>query len=131
MAQHSLYAYAIGLELEAIASPLVASVNTFISKRSWICPDVWAVDQQLNSEDWNLGLNLLLPDPYSEPPGWFADVEAIVQFCLELRREFRHDFVVGIADNRTGCGEDIIEVNSDQPDYEYLRRFIGTKPPTC
>ena len=130
MAKHNLYAYAIGLEFSAIASRVVERINEFISSRQWVCPDVWAVSQQRTSEDWELGLNLSLPDSYQELPGWYSDVEAVVAFCCQLRRDFQHDFVIGIADTRTGCGEDIIEVESDTPDYDYLRKFIGTEPPT-
>ena len=130
MAQHSLYAYAIGLEFSAIATQVVERINAFIASRPWVCPDVWAVSQQRTAEDWELGLNLSLPDPHQEPPGWFADVEAVVHFCTELRRDFHQDFAIGIADTRTGCGEDIIEVDSDQPDYDYLRKFIGIQSPT-
>lgn len=125
MARHTLYAYAIGLNFGSIAEPVVERINEFIDARQWVCPDVWAVSQQRTSEDWELGLNLLLPDAPSEPPGWYADVEAIVAFCCQLRRDFQQDFVIGIADNRTGCGEDIIEVTSDCPKYDYLRKFIG------
>ena len=88
-------------------------------------PDVWAASQQRSAEDWELGLNLSLPESYHEQLDWYSDVEAVVGFCMELHREFHHDFAIGIADTRTGCGEDIIEVGSEQPDYDYLRTFIG------
>jgi hypothetical protein len=129
MTKHSLYAYALGLNFGAIAVDVTEDVQKFIESRSWICPEVWPVNQQRTSEDWELGLNLALPDSSCEPAGWYADVEAVVAFCCQLRREYHRDFVIGIADNRTGCGEDIIEVSSDKPDLEYLRRFIGTAPP--
>lgn len=130
MAQHTLYAYAIGLDFSAIAEQVVGRINSFIASRQWHSPDVWAVSQQRSAEDWELGLNLSLPEPHHEPPDWFSDVEAVVRFCTELRREFHHDFAIGIADARTGCGEDIIEVGSEPLDYDYLRRFIGVQPPT-
>ena len=125
MAHHTLYAYAIGLEFSSIAEQVVERINRFIESRQWICPDVWAVSQRRSDEDREHGLNLSLPESYQEQPGWYSDVEAVVGFCSELRREFHHDFAIGIADARTGCGEDIIEVGSEQPDYDYLRRFIG------
>jgi len=130
MAHYALYAYAIGLEFSAIAEQVIERVNHFIASQQWRCSDVWAVNQQRSAEDWELGLNLSLPDPDHEPPDWFSDVEAVVRFCIELRGEFHHDFTIGITDARTGCGEDIIEVGSEPPDYNFLRRFIGVRPPT-
>ena len=119
----------MGLEFDAIAEQVVERVNGFIESRQWHCHDVWAVNQQCTDEDWVFGLNLSLPEPHNEPPEWFSDVEAIVGFCRELRREYHQDFVIGIADARTGCNEDIIEVDSAQSDIGYLRRFIGVLPP--
>ncbi|HEX8372410.1 MAG TPA: hypothetical protein VF585_06500 [Chthoniobacterales bacterium] len=130
MAHHTLYAYAIGPEFSGVAEQVAERIDSFIASRQWHSPDVWVVNQQRGADDWELGLNLSLPEPYHEPPGWFTDVEAVVGFCTELRREFHHDFAIGIADARTGCGEDIIEVSSEPPDYDYLRRFIGVQPPT-
>jgi hypothetical protein len=46
-----------------------------------------------------------------------------------MRREFGRDFVIGIADNQTGCAEDIIQIESDAPNRDYLREFIGVAPP--
>jgi hypothetical protein len=129
MSQHILYAYAVGLEFSEITSALTAQIEAFIANRRWTCPEIWSVDQSRNSEDWALGLNLALPNPSAEIPGWYADVEAIVAFCTESRHEFNCDFVIGIADSRTGCGEDIVDIDSDRPNYGYLRKFIGTEPP--
>lgn len=130
MTQHVLYAYAVGLEFGAIAEQVVERINGFIASRQWHCQDVWAVNQQRIDEEWELGLNLALPPPHDEPREWFSDVEAIAGFCSELRREYHQDFVIGIADARTGCGEDIIEVDSAQLNFDYLRRFIGVSPPS-
>jgi len=130
VAQYTLYAYAIGLESHRIADQLVERFHGFIASREWRCPEVWTINQQRTDGDWELGLNLSLPEPHDEPLDWYSDVEAIVAFCTELRREYQQDFVIGIADARTGCGEDIIEVGSGQPAYEYLRRFIGVFPPS-
>ena len=129
MTQHIVYAYAIGTDFSDIASALTERLNAFIASRRWICPEIWTVDQH-TPEDWDLGLNVALPNLYEETPGWYADIEVIVTLCIELRRDFGCDFVIGIADNRTGCGEDIIEIDSDRPDYDYLRKFIGSEPPS-
>ena len=130
MAHHTLYAYAIGLQFGDTTERVVEHINNFIKSRQWHCPDVWPVSQQRSAEDWELGLQFSLPEPHREPSNWFSDVEAVVRLCTELYREFHHEFVIGITDARTGCGEDIIEVGSEPPDYDYLRRFIGIQPPT-
>lgn len=129
MTSHVLYAYAVGSEFSEIAPALMERVEAFIAGRRWACPEISAMDQPRTAEDWEIGLNLALPGPSEEKPGWYADVEAVVVFCVELRREFGCDFVVGISDSRTGCAEDVIAIDSERPDSEYLRRFIGTEPP--
>jgi hypothetical protein len=86
------------------------------------------VNQRRTADDgvseWELGLNLQLPGVAEVKVSWFSDVEVIVGFCVFLWREYYHPIAIGIGDDRTGCGEDIIEVDSENPDIEYLRRFI-------
>jgi hypothetical protein len=88
----------------------------------------WAVDRQADNEGGELGLNLALPEAYREPTGWYQDVEAILVFCAQLRRELRRDIVIAVAD-QLGLSEDIIEVESDSPNAEYVKKFIGVEPP--
>ena len=57
---------------------------------------------QRTGEDWDLGVNLELPDAGREPPGWFSDVEEIAVFLRLLSDESGRDFVIGIADAKTG-----------------------------
>jgi hypothetical protein len=78
-----------------------------------------------------LGFNVDLPDPHEEPPGWVSDIEALLELAVQLRREFDHDIVVGISDNHTDCAEDIAEIDSDEPDVDYVRRFVGIQPPVA
>jgi hypothetical protein len=129
MSQHTIYAYLVGSDLSDVSESLVERSEEFMESRTWICPRVWIVDQARLASDgvrqWDLGFNIDLADSHSEKPGWFADIEALVTFAAELRRELNHDFVVGISDNRSGCSEDILEIDSDDPDLDYLRRFIG------
>ena len=131
--QNTLYAYLIGSSFDDIAEPVANRIEEFIRSRTWLCPRVWSVDRTLIAADgdpeWNLGVCLDLPDPKVEPPGWFADVAALVGFLVQLRIEFQHDIILGLTDNRTGCAEDILEIDSDSPDLAYLRRVIGTQPP--
>ena len=133
MAKNSLYAYFIGDDFSSFADRFVERVDQFIASRTWICPDVWAVNQRGTASDgvpeWDLGLNLDLPDPYHERADWFADVEEIVVFCIACRAEFHHDFEIGISDNERHYSEDIIEITAEPPKLDYLRDFIGIAPP--
>lgn len=70
-----------------------------------------------------------MPDPYQEPPGWFEDVKATISFCVNIRKKYNHDFVVGISDNERGIAEDIAEIDSDEPNIECIKSFIGIEPP--
>jgi hypothetical protein len=72
-----------------------------------------------------LGLNLQLPDPGTEPRGWFADIEAIALFLGRLHRECGRDFIIGIADNETGITDDLYDVSTDSPDLGRLRAVVG------
>lgn len=133
MALNTVYFYLAGSEFSDIAATVVKRVEVFIQNRTWLCPRVRSVDQHRLASDgrpeWDLGINLDLPEPHEEPPDWFSDIEALSDFAVQLRREFQYDIVIGISDNRTGCAEDIIEVSSEYPDIDYLRRFIGIHPP--
>jgi hypothetical protein len=128
MATHILSAYVLPGDIAVDPKAVVEKVNAFISSRHWLCPDAWAVHQQRQDEEGELGLNLALPELGNEPVGWFDDVLAIVSFCVELRREIGRDFVVSIAD-QTGLADDIIEIASDSPNTEHLKQFIGIEPP--
>ena len=133
MAKNTIYAYLIGNEFSNIADPIVAQIHQLIGYRKWICPDIWAVNQQSNAEDgsieWELGINLDLPDPYQEPPNWFEDVKAIISFCVDIRKKYNQDFIFGISDNKNGIVENIAKINTEEPDIEYLKRVIGVEPP--
>ena len=134
MAKNTIYAYLIGNELGAIADTIVAQINEFITHQNWICSNIWAVNQQRNTDEghkeWELGINIDLPDPNQEPPGWFNDVKTIISFFVNIRKKYNHDIVVGISDNERGLAEDIREIDSDEPDIEFISRFIGIEPQT-
>lgn len=129
MTKHTLYAYAIGGELELLALGIETRINEFIESRLWNCPDVWAVFQQNTEKEWEIGINLSIPNPDQETSDWYLDVEAIVAFCGQLRNDFGQDFIIGIVDNQSGCSEDIIAIDSKKPNYDYLYKFIGTQLP--
>ena len=133
MAKNTIYAYVIGNDFNYIADRLMEQFDDFIIHRDWICPNICTVNQQWTADDgqaeWDLGLNIDLPDPYQEPSGWFNDVKSIASFLTIMRKEFKHDFIIGISDNEKGLSEEIMEIDSDNPDIEYLERFIGVEPP--
>lgn len=120
MARHTLYAYIDGSDLETIAGELEARFRCFIDDETWLVRTPTIVNQRRPDDptlrpgdlpDWDLGLNLDLPDPGEEPPGWFADIERITRFLGELHASFGRDFIIGIGDNERGL---------------ILRRFAGS-----
>lgn len=125
----TLSAYVLAGESTLDPAAVVKQVNHFISSRKWACPDVWAVSQQGAMGEGELGLNLVLPEPHHEPEGWVQDIEAVVAFCVHARRELQRDFVIGIA-SADGRSEDITEIDSESPNVEYIKRFIGIEPPS-
>jgi hypothetical protein len=136
MSRHSLFAYVDGSDLDDIANAMEERLRGFVEGRRWVANEAWVVNQRLEYDascskpedipNWDLGLNLLLPDLGVEPAGWFADVEAIARFLGTLHEEFGRDFVIGITDNQTGIGEDLYSIDDSSPDAEKLAEIIGT-----
>ena len=133
MPRHTLFAFVEGADLEDVAELLDARFAEFAASRHWVAGSASVVNQRHGEETctqpgdlplWDLGLNLELPDPDTEPPGWFADVEAIAQFLGTLHREYGRDFVIGIADAETHITEDLFYVTTDSPDLGELRAII-------
>src|SRR5436853_294615 len=98
MPRHILYAYVEGIDLADVADALDARFAQFVEDRSWVAGHASVVNQRHEETaepgelpEWDLGINLELPDPGAEFPGWFADVEAIAQFLAALHREFGRD----------------------------------------
>ena len=134
MARHTFYAYVDGADLEDVADMLDARFDEFIASRNWVAGCASVVNQRHGEETctqpgdlplWDLGLNLELPDPGTERPGWFADVEAIAQFLGTLHQQFGRDFIIGIADSQTRITEDLFDVSTHSPDLVQLRAIIG------
>jgi hypothetical protein len=134
MPKHTLYAYVDGADLEDVAAMLEARFMEFVARRRWVAGVASVVNQQYGEDTctqpgdlplWDLGLNLQLPDPGTESPGWFADVEAVAQFLGTLHHESGRDFIIGIADTETGITDDLFPVSTDSPDLGRLRAIIG------
>jgi hypothetical protein len=130
MSNHTVYAYVIPDDAVIAEAALIQRVNEFISSRQWLCPSIWAVNQKHEASERELGLNIALPELHQEPIGWFTDIEAVVTFCARLRHEFECDFVLGIAEDGRHA-EDIIEIENDFPNLEFLKKFIGVQPPNA
>jgi hypothetical protein len=136
MPRHTLFAYVEGSDLQGIAEGLEAEFARFVAQSVWAWGEPWVVNQRRDDDpslgpddlpDWEVGLNMHLPDPVDEPAGWFADVERIARFLGRLHAQTGRDFVVGIGDNERGYSEDLFRVDSPQPDLGLLRRMIGVK----
>jgi hypothetical protein len=134
MSRHTLYAYAQGNDLHDVAADIEARVERFIRDGHWRYGKPRVVNQSRPDDpslqpgdlpDWDLGLNLDLPDPPQEPGGWFDDVERIAMFFAKLHSATGRDFVIGIGDNERGFSEDLFTIDSASPDVSVLRRMIG------
>jgi hypothetical protein len=135
MAQHTLYAYVEGNDLDdVVADEIVGLAGALISDTSWRFGTPWLVNQRHDDDpslgpddlpDWELGLNFDLPDPHKEPPGWFVDVQRIAVFCGKLHTLTGRGFVIGIADNHRGYSEDLFYIRTASPDLNKLRMIIG------
>ena len=136
MPHYTLYAYVEGSDLHAIADALESDFSRFVSEAHWVWGKPWIVNQKREDDpslgpddlpDWEVGLNMHLPDPGEEPPGWFSDVERIAAFLGELHTKTKRDFVIGIGDNERGYSEDLFTVGQPIPDLAFLRKMIGVK----
>jgi hypothetical protein len=127
----TLFAYVEGFDHSEIEEKVVQLTNDFISSGAVRALDVWLVNQRRTAldgvEEWDLGVNLTLPDPGDEPVGWFSEVEAVLDHAVALRRETQCNIVVGAGDEPPGAAEDILVVDSDSPDVDYLRTFLGVE----
>src|SRR5262245_37057016 len=119
MARHTLYAYVDGSDLEDVAMTIESRLERFVDATAWRHAKPRIVNQRrLNDSshrpgdlpDWDLGLNIDLPDPPLEPHSWFADVERIASFLAQLRDISGRDFVIGIGDNERGISEDLFDI---------------------
>jgi hypothetical protein len=134
MTMHTLFAYVDGFDLHDLADEIEELCEAFVADRHWQFATPRVVNQRLTIDDrhtsndlpeWELGLNLDLPDPGNERLGWFSDVEAIAGFAGTLYARTGREFVIGIADNVRGYAEDLFTVQSEHPDLERLRQIIG------
>lgn len=133
MKRHTLYAYVDGSDLEDVAAPIEEGLLVLAAAPGWVASRPTVVNQKARVSDgrpgdlpdWDLGINFALPDPGTEPDGWFGDVERIAEHLAKLHLAFDREFVIGIADNVKGVAEDLFSVESGTPDLARLRSAIG------
>lgn len=134
MSRYILYAYVDGADLSDVAEPLEHQLRLFVDTERWSGMPPIVINQRAAAStvhaddfpDWDLGLNLALPDRGTEGPDWCQDVEMIARHLGRLHARFHRDFVIGICDNVTALVEDLYFVESEIPDLSKLRTAIGT-----
>jgi hypothetical protein len=136
MARHTLYAYVDGSDLDEVADDIESRVTQFVRETGWRHANPRLVNQRRKNDptlgpddlpDWELGLNVELPDAPGEAHGWFQDVESIARFLADLHAITGRDFVIGIGDNERGVSEDLFFVNDATPDLSLLRQIVGVR----
>ena len=134
MPRHTLYAYVDGSDLRDVADAIERDLDAFVQSRTWKYGKAWVVNHRYPLEgtmkegdlpDWDLGLNLELPDFQNEPQGWFSDVEALAHFLTELSSKSNREFVIGIGDSQTDIAEDLTNIGPRGIDLGVLRAIIG------
>ena len=136
MSRHTLYAYVDGSDLIEIAGRLEERFLEFLAVNTWrfnkphFVNQVHPPDRSMQPgdlPDWDLGLNVELPESGEEPSEWFSDIESIAIFLSGLHATFNRTFVIGIGNNVSGTSEDLFYVSTRVPDLSLLREIIGTK----
>lgn len=137
MARHTLFAYVEGFDLEHVHDRIVESLVGFVDSHAWRVLTPRVVDQRFLGDSglgpgdlpqWDLGLNVDLPDPGDAPPGWIADVEDVVRCIGRLHVDVERYFVIGLHDHLTGVNEDLFYVNTEKPDLAAMWKILGVGP---
>lgn len=137
MARHTLYAYVDGSDLDDVADEIETTLEALVASTPWAFLRPTMVNQVRERDDsygpqdltdWDLGLNLDLPDPAAEPVNWFQDVEQVARLVGQVVARTGREFVIGIRDGSTGVAEDLFNVENDEPDLAELRAVIGVGP---
>lgn len=131
-----LFAYVDGYDLHDVADEIEQLCDAFVASRRWEAGNPWVVNQRLGTDElhtsndlpeWEVGINMPLPEPGHEPLRWFSDVEAIAMFLGALHVRTGREFVIGIADTEHGYAEDLFTVHSADPDVDQLKQIIGAE----
>ncbi len=116
----TLYAYALGTDLDDVAPRIEAKLDELIATRTWRVPDVWVVNQRETSSEWDLGVNLTLPASPHKKVDWVEDVVAIAMAFAALKSETGRSFVFGMQQGKN-APKDVFTLDSGEPDLDKLR----------
>lgn len=116
----TLYAYAVGTDLDDVAPRVEGRLDELVAQRTWRVPDVWVVNQRATAAEWDLGLNLTLPASPKKNVAWLEDAAAIASTFAALRRDTGRDFVVGVQRGKSEA-KDVFPIDEDDPDLDALR----------
>jgi hypothetical protein len=134
MARHILYAYVDGADLGEVADEIEAALDALVASTTWAFARPRIVNQKHERDDshrpgdladWDLGLNLDLPDRGAEPADWFQDVEQVARVAGRVVARTGREFVIGIGDSSTGVTDDLFYVENGEPDLAELRAVVG------
>lgn len=134
MGRHVLFAYVDGSDLDEVAHSIETEFSGFIRESRWKFAAPYVVNQQYpkgpthsaeDLPDWDLGLNVSVPDPGIELVDWMDDILQIAHFLERLQESTHRDFVIGICDLTSGVAEDLFYVESPSPDLSMLVSIIG------
>jgi hypothetical protein len=134
MALQTLYAYVDGSDLDEVAGEIEIALEALVVSAPWAFVRPRIVNQKHERDDsyrpedltdWDLGLNLDLPDPGAEPAGWLQDVEQVARVVSQVVARTGREFVIGIGDNGTGVTEDLFYIENGEPDLARLRAIVG------
>jgi hypothetical protein len=133
MSSHIIYAYVDGSDLHEVAAHIESMLEGFVRGHRWQCAEPMLVntphppDSAAAAGDlplWDLGLNLAVPAGERDDEALLADLVALTEFLAHLHRDTTRDFVLGIADLRTGTSEDCLFVGEHVPSQSELRMLL-------
>jgi hypothetical protein len=109
MPRQTLYAYAHVTDACRMTEFLMSRFLKFISSREWQCPHIQMVNRFRadGHPNWQLGINVDLPDPGSDIFDWFPDIQAIFEFLQQFHEETALEFVVGVIDHECGTSTNL------------------------
>jgi hypothetical protein len=119
----TLYAYAMGTDLDDIAPRIEARLDELVAARTWRAADVWVVNQRETEAEWDLGVNLTLPASPRKKSEWLEDAAAIAAAVAALKGETGRSFVFGIQQGKSPP-KDAFVVDTEAPNLEGLRTAL-------
>lgn len=129
----SLYAYVGRVDRKDVAASLEKQFTEFVGDRHWVSGHASIVNHWHGKETftplrglpcWNLGLKLELPDPATEPLGWFVDVDAFARFLGTLHDRSGLDFFINLCDSEMDSTVHLFDVSTGSPDLAMPRGLI-------